>query len=307
MRPSRSALLLLGLLWLACARTAAAQGMHPLPVGPLPLHLRLAESDAVAIGTVAAISDGRIEVRDAIALRGEPGGTFEIKRAPSKPSPIAVGQQAVFLLRGARSPYVLVDDPKEQVVLRDEESARVWRNALAKLLAASGDPEKLLAVYVAWLDGSDETLRASAASALLDARSKLPALAEDAAIARARIALDPARPIVVRRISAHLAATEVAGATALLRGIPGVEPDAQVVETALLRGSLLHSPELPAALDRAFADDDAEIRRRALRVAEATWSDQVAAKVRAIAEQDPDAELRSEAGAAIAGHGSAKQ
>src|SRR5262249_3248268 len=219
--------------------------------------------------------DGRVRVRDATALRGAPGETFEIKRAPSKPPPLAVGQQAVFLLRGARPPYVLVGDPKEVVSLRDAESARAWRDALAKLLAASDDPEKLLAVYVTWLDGADETRRASAAAALVDTRSKLPGLAEDAAIERARVALDGARPIEVRRVSARLAATQLAGATTLLRGVPGVAPDPQIVETALLAGSLLHSPELPAALDRAFADDDVEIRRRAVRAAEVAWTDPI--------------------------------
>jgi len=280
--------------------------MHPLPLGPLPLHLRIAEADAVAIGTVEAIADGRIRVRDATALRGEPGESFEVKRAPSKPPPLAVGVQAVFLLRGARPPYVLVGEPKELVVLRDAASARVWRDALAQLLAASNDPEKLLALYVTWLDGSDEKLRASAAAALVDARSKLPGLAEDAAVERARVALDGARPIEVRRVSAHLAATQLAGASALLRGLPGVSPDPQIVEVALLGGSLVHSPELPAALDRAFAHDDVEIRRRALRLAEVEWTDPIPAKVRAIAEHDADAGLRSEASQVMAGHASAK-
>src|SRR5262249_44712485 len=195
MRPPRFARLSLALLGLAGAGLASAQGLHPFPLGALPLHLRMAEADAIAIGTVEAIGDGRIRVRDATALRGAPGETFEIKRAPSKPPPLAVGQQAVFLLRGARPPYVLVGDPKEVVSLRDAESARAWRDALAKLLAASDDPEKLLAVYVTWLDGADETRRASAAAALVDTRSKLPGLAEDAAIERARVALDGARPI----------------------------------------------------------------------------------------------------------------
>ncbi|HTY17054.1 MAG TPA: HEAT repeat domain-containing protein [Myxococcota bacterium] len=299
MRPSRA---VLAALWIACAGAASAQSVHPMPVGPLPFHLRLAQADAVAIATVTAIHDGRIEVGDAQVLTGALGPSFEIKRAPSKPPPLAVGMPAVFLLRGARPPYVLADDPKDVIVLRDAASARAWREELPKLVAARGDPQQLLALYLSWLDGSDEAMRATAATALVDLRSKLPPLGDAAAVERARVALDGQRPIEVRRVSARLASMQPAGASALLRGLPGDAPDPLILDVALHGGALFSSPELGAALDRALASEDLELRRRAVRVAGQIWSDDVAAKVRTVSERDADPLLRQEAREALQEH-----
>ena len=95
-------------LVLALAPTARAQ--HPLPQGSRPLHVRLAAADVVAVGTIGAITEGRVEIRDATVLRGDAAASFEIKRSPAKALQFATGVPAVLLLRGARSPYVLVDD-----------------------------------------------------------------------------------------------------------------------------------------------------------------------------------------------------
>ena len=118
-------------LVLALAPTARAQ--HPLPQGSRPLHVRLAAADVVAVGTVGAISDGRVEIRDATVLRGDAAASFEIKRSPAKALPFATGVPAVLLLRGARSPYVLVDEPREIVLLRDSADVKRWSEALRAL------------------------------------------------------------------------------------------------------------------------------------------------------------------------------
>jgi hypothetical protein len=298
--PGRSALLVIA--GLALAGGASAQGMHPLPAGPRPLHVRMAEADAVAIGRVAEIGEGRIAVRDAVALRGAPGASFEVKRAPSQAPALAVGAQAVFLLRGARSPYVLIDAPPELLVLRDEESAAAWRAALARILDAGDDPARLLPIYLAWLDGDDESMRHVAGAALLDPRGKLTPLAAQEAVARAHVALDSSKGIEVRRVSARLAGTNQAGAGALLAGIPDASPDAQIVNSALSAGSLLKAPELEAALERALANEDVEVRRAALRVASSTWSDRLAAMIRDLSEHEPDPALRAEAASALLAH-----
>src|SRR5690606_37651576 len=131
------------LAWLAFAAGARAQ--HGMTSGPRPLHLRLAAADVVAIATVAAVTEGSVALRDAVVLRGEAAPDFELKRAPSKQIPYAVGLAFVLPLRGARSPYVLVDDAREIVTLRDDAAIAAWREALPALLAAGDDPDALRA------------------------------------------------------------------------------------------------------------------------------------------------------------------
>ena len=154
---------------LALAPVASAQ--HPMPQAPRPLHTRLAAADVVAIATIGAIGDGRVEIRDATVLRGDAPAAFEIKHSPVAPPPFVTGVPAVLLLRGARSPYVLVDEPREIVLLRDANDAQRWTVALQALFAAGADPGRLLHTYLGWLDGDDEKLREAAASALSDSRA----------------------------------------------------------------------------------------------------------------------------------------
>jgi len=291
---------LLGALLLA--RAADAQMAHGMVFGPRPLHLRVAQADVVAIGTIAAIEPGRIAVRNAVALRGAPGASFEVKRSPSNPPPLAVGQQAVLLLRGARSPYVQVDDAKELVALRDAASARVWSEALGELLEAQSDPLRLLAVYLAWLDGDDPALRGAAGAALVDARSKLPEPTAAQALARARVALDATQPIELRRVSARVATGDPAGTAALLAGTPDALGDPGLVAIVLGAGALRKSPGLDDALARALASEDVEVRRAALRASEGAWSDRVEARVRELSESEPDPSLRQDAKQALRAH-----
>jgi hypothetical protein len=293
--PQRSPAALLPVLLLASLLAGAARAQHPAPLQVRPLHARIAEADVVAVATIGPIHEGRVEVRDAAVLRGDAPASFEIKRSPANPPPFVTGVPAVLLLRGARPPYVLVDEPREVILPSDAATAKRWADALRSLFAADGDADKLLHTYLLWLDGDDETLREAAAAALSDPRAPyLPLDAEDAT-ARARAALDPRRAPAARRVSALLAITSDAGAAALVAGIPGDPGDPQVVATAL-RGSMSMPLETrEAALLRALAAEDRDVRRAALMVAPLAWSDAVAAKVAELAASDTDADVRADA------------
>lgn len=270
----------------------AAFAQHPPIRGPRPLHLRIAAADVVALGTIGAIDEDRIQVRDVDVLHGSAAAAFEIKRSPAQPPPFVTGVPAVLLLRGARSPYVLVDEPREVVLLRDEADARRWAAALESLLAATGDPTRLLHTYLLWLDGDDEPLREAAAAALSEPEAPFVPLGRSDAQDRARSALDPRRAPPARRVSAILAATHPEGLAALLAGVPGATADPQVVATALLAPGDVSRAARSAAVLRALGHEDRDVRRAALQAAPAYWTDAVAAKVAELAASDADPEAR---------------
>jgi hypothetical protein len=285
-----AAVLVLGL---ALAPVARAQ--HPLPQGPRSLHTRIAAADVVAVATIGPISDGRIEVRDATVLRGTAPTDFEIKRSPSNPPPFVTGVPAVLLLRGARPPYVLVDEPREVVLLRDAADAKRWSAALQALFDASADPQRLLHTYLLWLDGDDESLREAAASALSDFHAPFIPLGSEDALARARAAVDPHGAPPARRVSAMLAMTNADGAAALVAAVPGAAADPQVTATAL-RAAIPVAQELRvAALLRALDAEQPDVRRAALFAAPTLWTDAVGKKVAEMAAHDEDASVRADA------------
>ncbi|MEB2344763.1 MAG: hypothetical protein OZ948_08485 [Deltaproteobacteria bacterium] len=271
-----------------------------MPAGPRPLHLRLAGADVVAIATVADVREDRVALRDAAVLRGSAARTFELKHAPSQEIPYAVGLTLVLPLRGARSPYVLVDDARELVVLRDGASAAAWRSALPALLGAGTDHDHLVAVYLGWLDGREESLREAAAAALLDPRSALLPVSSERAVERVRAALDPAAPTPARRVSALLAAGRPEGARLLLAAIRDPDADPQVAETALRSAVQLRLEGIDEALLAALAHDDAEVRRVAVTLVDSTGSAPGLARLPALAAHDPDAGVRREARSVIA-------
>jgi hypothetical protein len=294
--PALAALLLAPVLAVGLlAAPAPAQEMHPLPEGPRPLNLRMDEADVVAIGTVASVDTGRISIHDATVLRGDAPAAFPIKRAPADPPPLAVGHQVVLFLRGVRPPYVLVDTPRELVVLHGDTEVEHWRAGLDALLHAEDDRERLLTVYLGWLDGDDASLREAAGAALLDLRSGFLPLDRTHALARVPVALDAARSIDARRVSARLAATDPDAVAALLAGVPGAANDPQVVETALRAGFERRLPGYPAALARAFADGNPEVRLAAVRVAGIAPTGSDVAWLRRLAVGDPDRGVRREA------------
>jgi hypothetical protein len=254
------------LVWGVClAVPAAAQTPgHALPRPGRPLHARLAQADVVALGTIERVELGRIQVGDAVALRGAPGERFAVKRAPSRAPDLSAGDRTLLLLRGARTPYVQVDEPSEVMLVADPAGEARWRDALAELLTASGD-EAVRDVYLEWIDGSDDELRDAATGALADRRHQPPLpIGPDVARARARIALDPRRPVSVRRASASIAVTDADGVRALLAGTgaPGVDPG--VVQLALAMGALRKIDGLEGSVLAALRSPDRGVRKAAL-------------------------------------------
>lgn len=274
------------------AVAGASPAQHPLPTGPRPLHLRLAKADVVAIATVADLTPGRVTLRDATVLRGEAPATFELKRAPSQAVPYAVGITLLLPMRGARPPYVLVDDSREVVVLRDSAAAAAWREAVPALLDAGRDHDALLATYCRWLDGREDGLREAAAAALLDPRSELLPVSSERAVERAAVALDPQAPARTRRVSAVLAAAQPEGARALLAALRDPSADAEVLDSAL-RGAVEFQVEgVDDALLAGLAHADPTVRRTAVELVVQSGSARARARLPQIAADDPDQGVR---------------
>ncbi len=298
--PNRSAAAALGLAFCLAlcsgpAAPALAQGLHPLPQGPRPLHIRLAAADAVAIGIVASIEPGRVAVGDASPLLGNPGASFLIKRSPSAPPPLAVGVRALFLLRGARSPYLMVDEPREVSLLQSDADATRWAELVRELIEARGRPDRLRGIYLQLLDREDDALQQLAGAALLDARSGLTPLPPEAARVQARAASDPSRNAHGRRVSTLLALGEPSALAILLEATPGPDADPRVVDLTLRAGAQSGSLTFAAALQRTLSHADPEIRRAGLGAAGLAWNEAVAERLTAMGEDDPDPRLRRDA------------
>jgi hypothetical protein len=275
-----------------------------MPAPPRPLHARLAAADVVALGVVERVELGRIAVRDGRARRGAPGGRFEVKRPPSRPPTVAAGDRVLWLLDGARSPFVLVDEPREVVVLANDADVERWAAQIGELLAADGDAERRLRAYLSWIDGTDDALRGAAVAAI-GARPAAPThLPRGVAVERARIALDPARPPAVRRASAAVAAGSPEGVRVLIAGVRRGTADAAVVQVALSAGLLQGSDGLHQAVIAALRSSDAEVRRASLPAAASLASvDGVRQALARMAEGDPDPAVRKAAQRAL-GHAS---
>jgi hypothetical protein len=148
---------------------AAAQGIgHPMPPGLRPFHERLAQADIAAVVRVERVDEGRIEVVREDAIAGRPPERFEVKRSPLAPPPLATGDRALLLLRGDLPPYVFADQPSEVIRLEGEAMAARWSGAVRQAAAQRGQPARLVAVYLDWIDGGPETLREIGRSSLID-------------------------------------------------------------------------------------------------------------------------------------------
>lgn len=143
-------------LALALAGPAAAQ--HPGMTGPRPLHQRLAAADVVAVVEVEQIEAGRIAVERRDLLAGEAPESFEVKRSPLRPPPLATGDRALLLLRGARPPYVLADEPAEVIRLSDDTMTARWTEATRAVLASRDDRAALVAIYTGWIEEGPASL-----------------------------------------------------------------------------------------------------------------------------------------------------
>jgi hypothetical protein len=149
------------------AVAARAQAPHPIPPPRAALHQLAAEADVVVTALVSRVEEGRIQLTARAALRGQPPAVFELKRSPLRPPPLAIGDRVLLFLRGARSPYVLVGEPKEVMRIANDADEAAFRALLPKLLAAGSDPQSLAALYAGWLADGPAALRVAAASSLL--------------------------------------------------------------------------------------------------------------------------------------------
>ncbi len=129
---------------------AQAQAPHAIPPPARPLHERSALAEVIALARVTRVEAGRIAVERRAALRGVPPAAFEVKFSPLRPPALAVGGRALLLLRGARPPYVLVDEPQEILVFHTDADEAALRDALPALLAVERDLPAAACVYSSW-------------------------------------------------------------------------------------------------------------------------------------------------------------
>lgn len=161
-------LALLGLALLLPAPAAAQFAGHPAALGLRPFHDRLAGVDVIAVVKVEQIDEGRVTVQREAALAGAPPERFEVKRSPLMPPPLATGDRALLLLRGARPPYVFADRPSEVIRLSDDAMAARWQAAVRQALAHRDEPAALVPVYLDWVDAGPATLREIGRSSLIN-------------------------------------------------------------------------------------------------------------------------------------------
>jgi hypothetical protein len=273
---------------LACAVATAASAQHAVPEQrPRPLHQRLAESDAVAVATIEGVELGRIRAGEVVSLRGELGSELELKRAPSAPLPLAAGQHALLLLRGARSPYLLVDRADE---LWTGDGDVGWQDAVRALDAVRGTPEQLAARYAEWLEAGRAPLARWAAEGF-EGDAPLLALAP-APVPERLAALALESPDAALRDAAARAAVKTDAALGrLLAALPGAAADPAVTAHALLAG--LTRADGRAAAARCLAHESSAVRGAALRFGTLLAGDPaLRAQLQRIASEDPDEQLR---------------
>jgi hypothetical protein len=149
---------------------------HPLLPGVRPFHDRVANVDVAAVVRVERVDEGRVEVVREDVLAGAPPERFEVKRSPLTPPPLATGDRALLLLRGARPPYIFADEPAEVIRLSDDAMAARWSSAVRSVLVHRDEPAELVPIYLDWIEHGPETLREIARSSLLDLATKHPEL-----------------------------------------------------------------------------------------------------------------------------------
>ena len=280
-----------------CADGAWAQMGHPTMSRPRALHERLDAADRVVRVRIGTVSEGRIGVEQARALVGEVEPVFEIKRSPLRPHPLATGDEAILFLRGARAPYVLVDEPGEVIRILDAGQERRWSEAITALAGSRSETSALAATYLDWVDQGPASLRDLGANGVFGLIEQDPELQERLARSRAEPAADAATPAEARRISAGIAASTPAGASALCAALTASETplDAGVTEIALRACGAAGTPEAVDLLESAAAHEAPAVRMAAARslALVARGAPEAALEVaRELAENDPDNAVR---------------
>lgn len=295
------------LLLSTCPTRALAQlagpGGHPLPTGPRPPHAIVAEADAAAIGTIDGGSAGRVRVRDAQPIYGAPGAVFEIKRAPSSPPALADGERRVLLLRGGRSPYLLVGAPRDQLAITGADADARATLALRQLRDALVDSARLRELYLRWVEGADDELRVVGLRGLSDAEAPFHPIPDADARHHAARAVDASLGTEPRKASAVVAGLVPAGVDAMLAPLPlATDPAGTAVYEIALATGLLRKQAVPvlATLERALAHPSADVRRIALRYSRGVVSPAITRALERIAASDADESLRAEAAKRLA-------
>jgi alkylhydroperoxidase family enzyme len=291
------------LFLLASAAELRAQS-HPLPLTESPLHSRVAGADAVVLARVDRVEPGRLQLENRGSLLGRVPERFAVKRWPGASPEPRPGDFAVLFLLGARSPYVLLGETRDQIPPSDEATARGLADAISALVEAGGDRERLLELHLAWLEGEDEVLVRMALLGFLDREGPLQSPPAEFALERARLARDPDAPLPARRASLILASRDPTALPALLAWMPGSGSDADAEITALVlnQAVMLRTPGTEAALVRTLRESDPDLRRIGLTAARRLrhdLSDAARAEIQALATNDPDPELRHLAERAI--------
>ncbi len=291
---------------LAQAPPPAAHGMprgsalppaHGMAPAAPSLQQRVADADAAALATLEAVEAGRLRFAAAAPVLGSVPERFEVKQRPSAPLPLAVGDRALLLLRGARSPYLALDAGEDTVRIADEAGATRWSEAIRAVASAGDDPTALRPLYVAWTESEDEGLRREALRALLQPAGPFLPMPPALALERARVAFDPARSLPVRSAAIALAAPD-ADVLDWMLGRVAAELDAmepELLETLLRAGLARGRGGAARALASALGAADPAQRLAALRVVALAPRAAVETQLAKLAARDPDPLVREQA------------
>ena len=289
----------LGAALAVAAPPGAARAQHPGVAQQRSLAARLALADAVVIATVESEAPGRLVCGSVRTLSGTVPERLELKRSATAPPPLAVGDRAILLLRGARPPYVLVDEPEETIRLADPGSEERWAAAVSGWLAVRGEPAAWPTVYSRWIDEGPDTLRDLAVNGLMDPKAPFQPIPAAIGAGFGDRAWDPARPLPARRAYALLAAFSPEGSDRLVSGFRTAPDDCDpAIASAALRAAQRDLGAASPVVAHGLDHSDAEVRRAALQAAQ-NLRDRAAPELRArierVSREDSESWLRAEA------------
>lgn len=227
---------------LAFAATApAGQLSHTQLLGFMsdrPLHDRVSAADVAVIGRIESVGVGRIGVRNAEVLFGEADPSFEIKRSPLHPPALMVGERALLILSGARSPYLLIERDEDLVKMIGDTMEARWAQAIRDLHAALEKPDDMTSnylawVYLEWLAQPAHDLKRAAVAGFADRRAQFHPLAASFVRALIDTASDPATDFDVRRGAAFVAGRSSAEQPELAALDPRIQQALEALDTEL--------------------------------------------------------------------------